>query len=77
MVLKPLRSIWFAAFILIATNVAASMLLIPTFPQLLLNTCSCVYIGCLLSTRLPSDNKGNLLPYNRQLSGDEAVISMS
>ena len=77
MVLKPLRSIWFAAFVLVATNVAAGLLLLPTFPQLLLNTCSCVYIGCLLSTRLPADKQGHLQPYNRQLSGDEAVITMA
>ena len=74
--LHPLRSIWPASIVLLATNIAAAMLILPTFPQLLLNTCCLVYIGCILSSRLPKNQKGHLLPYNRQLQGDDDVISM-
>lgn len=49
----------------------------PVFLQLLLNTCACVYIGCLLSTRLAKDSSGKVLNYNKSLEGNEAVIGMS
>lgn len=49
----------------------------PVFLQLLLNTCACVYIGCLLSTRLAKDKDGQIVNYSKSLEGNEAVIGMS
>lgn len=64
---KPIRSIVLASLVLLATNVGGGLLLLPTFVQLLLNTCSVVYIGCILSTRLARANTGELLNYSKSL----------
>lgn len=73
---QPIRSIIPAAIVLLATNIGGGLLLLPTFVQLLLNTCSVVYIGCILSTRLVRANNGELLNYSKSLEENESVISM-
>lgn len=74
---QPVRNLMLAYIVLLGTNIAGGLLVMPVFLQLLLNTCSCVYIGCLLSTRLAKDKEGRVLNYNKSLEGNEAVIGMS
>lgn len=50
--------------------------MVPTFVQLLLNTCCVVYMGCLLSTRLSKDKEGKLVSFSKELDEDQSVISM-
>lgn len=73
----PVRSLTLAYVVLLAANVGGALLLLPIWVQLLANTVACVYIGCLLSTRLPSAENGELLSFSKQLNEDESVISMS
>lgn len=63
----PIRNLLPAYIILIGTNVAAGLLLLPTFVQLLLNTCACVYIGCIFSTRLSKNTDGTVNNFNKSL----------
>ena len=73
---KTVRSIIFAALVVLATNIGGGLLLLPTFPQLLLNTCAVVYMGCLLSTKLAKDKDGKLVNFSKELDESEAVIGM-
>ena len=63
----PIRNLLPAYIILLGTNVAAGFLLLPTFVQLLLNTCACVYIGCIFSTRLSKNSDGTINNFNKSL----------
>ena len=74
---KPIRSLVLPAVILLATNLAASQYIVPIFLQLLLNTCTVVYMGCILSTRLFKDKDQKLVNYSKSLEDNEAVIGMS
>lgn len=73
---QPIRSLVLAYVVLIGTNIAGGLLVMPIFLQLLLNTCACVYIGCLLSTRLSKDSSGRLVNYSKSLEENETVIGM-
>lgn len=64
---QPVRSLVLAYVVLLGTNVAGGLLVMPVFLQLLFNTCACVYIGCLLSTRLTKDASGRLINYSKSL----------
>ena len=62
---KPVRSIILPALILLATNIGGGLLIVPTFVQLLLNTCCVVYMGCLLSTLLSKDKEAKLVSFSK------------
>lgn len=64
---QPVRSLVLAYAVLLGTNIAGGLLVMPVFLQLLLNTCACVYIGCLLSTRLTKDSTGRIVNYSKNL----------
>lgn len=75
---KPIRTLIPAYLLLILANVGGALYIVPISLQLLINTCACVYIGCLLSTCLAKDQKsGNILTFSKSLGEDESVISMS
>ena len=74
---KPVRSLLLAIAVLLLTNIAGALLVAPVFVQLLLNTCSIVYMGCLMSTRLGKDKNNKIVNYSKDLAEDEAVIGMS
>jgi minor histocompatibility antigen H13 len=74
---KPVRNLTFAYILILAANVAGGLLVLPIFWQLLINSCCCVYIGGLFSTRLAKNEKGEVVNYSKQLKEDEQVISMS
>jgi hypothetical protein len=63
----PIRNLIPAYIVLLGTNIAGGLLLLPTFVQLLLNTCACVYIGCIFSTRLSNNADGTVNNYNKSL----------
>jgi hypothetical protein len=73
---QAIRSIVLPSLVLLATNIGAALLLLPTFAQLLLSTCSVVYIGCIMSTRLARDSNGEIINYSKSLEENESVISM-
>lgn len=64
---KPVRNILPAYAIMLFANIGGGLLVLPIFWQLLINTCCCVYIGTLLSTRLKKDSHGELLNYSKSL----------
>lgn len=64
---QPVRNLILAYAVLLGTNIAGGLLIMPVFLQLLLNTCACVYIGCLLSTRLAKDKDGQIVNYSKSL----------
>jgi len=74
---KPIRTLVPAYLLILAANVGGALLILPISIQLLINTCCCVYIGCLLSTCLAKDDKGHLVTFSKSLGEDESVISMS
>ena len=74
---QPVRNLVLAYVVLLGTNIAGGFLVMPVFLQPPLNTCCCVYIGCLLSTRLAKDSSGKVVNYSKSLEGNEAVIGMS
>jgi minor histocompatibility antigen H13 len=74
---KPVRNLTIAYVLILAANVGGALLVLPIFWQLLINSCSCVYIGCMLSTRLAKNDKGEVVNYSKLLKEDEQVISMS
>ena len=74
---KPIRSLVFAYVAILATNIAGGLLVMPIFLQLLINTCACVYIGCLMATRLETGEDKKIRNFNKSLNEDEAVIGMS
>lgn len=74
---KPVRNLTIAYVLILAANVGGALLVLPIFWQLLINSCACVYIGCLLSTRLAKDEKGQVVNYSKVLGEDEQVISMA
>jgi minor histocompatibility antigen H13 len=74
---KPVRNLTIAYGLILAANIGGALLVLPIFLQLLINSCACVYIGCLLSTRLAKNEKGAVVNYSKVLGEDEQVISMS
>jgi minor histocompatibility antigen H13 len=74
---QPIRTLVPAYLLIILANVGGALLIVPISLQLLINTCSCVYIGCLLSTCLAKDSKGHVLTFSKSLGEDESVISMA
>lgn len=75
--LKPVRGVLIPAILLLAANIGGGLLILPIFWQLLINTCCCVYIGGIYSTRLARNNRGEIQNYNKNLSEDEQVISFA
>jgi len=71
-----IRPIIFPAVLLVLTNVLGGLLVMPISLQLLFNTCCCVYIGCIISTRLAKNPNGTLVSYSKLLQEDESVIGM-
>ena len=74
---QPVRNLTIAYGLILAANIGGALLVLPIFLQLLINSCACVYIGCLLSTRLAKNEKGTVVNYSKVLGEDEQVISMS
>lgn len=67
---KPVRSLTIAYLLILAANVGGAMLVLPIFWQLLINSCACVYIGCLFSTRLGKNEKKEIVNYSKLLKED-------
>lgn len=62
---KPVRSLTIAYLLILAANAGGAMLVLPIFWQLLINSCACVYIGCLFSTRLGKNKTGEIVNYSK------------
>lgn len=71
-----IRSVRVPAIVILLTNLLAWFHLLPVFIQLLLNSSSCVYIGCILSTKITKDKEGALQSYSKSMGEDEEVIGM-
>jgi hypothetical protein len=53
-----IRTLYVPFALLAISNILGWMHLLPVFVQLLLSSCSCVYIGCILSSKLQRKPSG-------------------
>ncbi len=50
-----------ASLLILVTNILGFFHLLPVFPQLLINSTCCVYLGTIMSTKLKHQKDGTLI----------------